>query len=61
MVSHDIGTVSSVVDQIACLNKKIHFHGKPEDCIPSDALEKVFGKDMHFLIHDEHCDTCEKR
>lgn len=61
MVSHDIGTVSSVVDQIACLNKKIHFHGKPEDCIPSDALQKVFGKDTHFLIHDEHCDTCEKR
>ena len=61
LVSHDIGTVSSVVDQIACLNKRIHFHGKPEECIPSDALEKVFGKNTHFLIHDEHCDTCEKR
>jgi zinc transport system ATP-binding protein len=61
MVSHDIGTVSSVVDQIACLNKKIHFHGKPEGGIPSDALEKTFGKHVHFLVHDEHCRTCEKR
>lgn len=61
MVSHDIGTVSSVVDQIACLNKKIHFHGKPEGGIPSDALEETFGKHVHFLVHDEHCRTCEKR
>jgi zinc transport system ATP-binding protein len=60
MVSHDIGSVSSVVDRIACLNKKIHFHGKPQDCIPSEALEKVFGKHIHFLIHDEHCESCEK-
>lgn len=60
MVSHDIGTVSSVVDQIACLNKRIHFHGNPEEGIPSEALEKVFGRDIQFLIHDEHCKTCEK-
>lgn len=60
LVSHDIGTVSSVVDQIACLNKKIHFHGKPADCIPSAAIEEVFGKNIHFLLHDDHCDTCRK-
>jgi len=60
MVSHDIGTVSSVVDQIACLNRKLHFHGNPNQGIPSDALEKVFGRDIRFLIHDEHCRTCEK-
>lgn len=61
MVSHDVGTVSAVVDQIACLNKTIHFHGKPEDGIPSDALERVFGKHIDFLIHDERCQTCEER
>jgi zinc transport system ATP-binding protein len=60
LVSHDIGTVSGIVDQIACLNKQIHFHGKPEDCIPSKALEKVFGKNIQFLIHDNRCTTCEK-
>ena len=60
MVSHDIGTVSSVGDQIACLNKSIHFHGNPEQGIPSEALEKVFGRDIQFLIHDEHCKTCER-
>ncbi len=61
MVSHDIGSVSTVVDRIACLNKQIHFHGKPSSTIPSDALERTFGRHVHFLIHDEHCKTCENK
>jgi zinc transport system ATP-binding protein len=61
MVSHDIGSVSQIVDKIACLNRKIHFHGKPGDCIPSHALEKVFGKNVNFLLHDKKCETCERR
>ena len=61
MVSHDIGAVSGIVDQIACLNRRIHFHGKPEDCIPSEALERVFGKNVHFVLHDKNCEMCEKR
>lgn len=60
MVSHDIGTVSGIVDQIACLNRKIHFHGNPQDKIPSETLKKVFGKNIHFIVHDQHCQTCEK-
>ena len=60
LVSHDISTVSAFVDQIACLNKQIHFHGKPEESIPEEALEKMFGKQFHFLIHDENCQTCGK-
>lgn len=59
-VSHDIGAVSGVVDRIACLNRKIHFHGHPSDCVPSEALEQVFGKDVQFVYHDRHCQTCEK-
>ncbi len=61
MVSHDIGVVSGIVDQIACLNRKIHFHGNPQEQIPSEALEKVFGQNIHFIVHDQHCQTCEKR
>ncbi len=60
-VSHDIGSVSKIVDQIACLNRKIHFHGKPQECMTTETMVKVFGKDMNFLLHDEHCRTCEKR
>lgn len=60
MVSHDIGSVSLIVDKIACLNRKIHFHGEPSTTIPSEALEKVFGKNVSFLFHDKKCETCEK-
>jgi len=60
MVSHDIGAVSEIVDQIACLNRRIHFHGSPRDCIPRDALNQVFGKNIQFVYHDKHCKTCEK-
>lgn len=58
-VSHDIGAVSGIVDRIACLNRKIHFHGRPSDCVPSEALERVFGKDVQFVYHDRNCHTCE--
>ncbi|MBN2416716.1 metal ABC transporter ATP-binding protein [bacterium] len=60
-VSHDVGTVSGIVDQIACLNRRIHFHGNPRDGIPASAREAVFGKGINFLIHDEHCKTCRRR
>ncbi len=60
MVSHDIGTVSTVVDKIACIQKKLHFHGPPEECIPSEDLAKIFGKEIYFVRHDIDCDTCRK-
>jgi len=61
MVSHDIGSVSTVVDTVACLKKKIHFHGKPSECLPTEALARVFGKDVYFLRHDKNCETCRDK
>lgn len=58
MVSHDIGSVSAVVDKIACIKKKIHFHGKPSECQPNEDLAQIFGNNVYFLQHDEHCETC---
>ncbi len=60
MVSHDIGTVSAVVDKLACIKQKIHFHGSPRECVPSDALARVFGKDVYFVNHDVDCETCRR-
>lgn len=59
LVSHDIGSVSTYADQIACLNRRIHFHGKPQEGIPDKALEKTFGRSIHFLVHDERCASCQ--
>ncbi len=58
MVSHDIGAISSVVDSLACLKTRLHFHGTPTDCFRSGSLDSVFGKNIHYVKHDRRCDTC---
>ncbi|HPB83050.1 MAG TPA: metal ABC transporter ATP-binding protein [Spirochaetota bacterium] len=61
MVSHDIGTVSRIVDRLACVKQRLHFHGRPEDCASNEALAKVFGKNTYFISHDKNCETCRDR
>ena len=57
MVSHDIGMVSGFVDRIACLNRQLHYHGKPGKDVP-DMLARAFGPHMNVLVHDAECKTC---
>ncbi|MBN1498294.1 MAG: metal ABC transporter ATP-binding protein [Spirochaetes bacterium] len=52
MVSHDIGAVSKIVDRLACLKTRIHFHGSPTDCFANKSLADVFGKNMYYINHD---------
>ncbi len=33
LVTHDVSVVSTYIDQIACVNRKIHFHGKTKEGI----------------------------
>ena len=35
LVTHDIGAITSRVDTVACLNKKLFFHGKPSEFEPN--------------------------
>lgn len=58
MVSHDIGAVSEIVDRLACINRKIHFHGTPSECAPEEVITKVFGSNIHVVRHDKNCPTC---
>jgi zinc transport system ATP-binding protein len=59
MVSHDIGAVSSIVDRLACLKTRIHFHGKPADCFSNESLSRVFGKNVYYVSHDAACGDCK--
>jgi len=61
MVSHDIGVITSHADQIACLNTQIHYHGRPDIALPPDIQQKIFGRNLHIMIHDDKCLTCFKR
>ncbi len=58
VVSHDIGVITMYVDKIVCLNKTIHYYGKYDSVIPPEVLEKVFGKNIMFIVHDKECLTC---
>ena len=51
MVSHDIGAVASHVDDVICLNRRVHVHAPPP--IGRIALEKTFGCAVEYLFHGE--------
>ncbi|MBI4685220.1 MAG: ABC transporter ATP-binding protein [Nitrospirae bacterium] len=60
MVSHDIGAVTAYVDEIACLNKILYYHGAPLGALDERVLEKLYGKNVDILMHTELCDKCER-
>lgn len=60
MVSHDIGVVSNYVNKIACLNRRIHYHGSPDDGIPEQVIQEVFGRHIQILVHNKNCVTCKQ-
>ncbi|MEJ2069225.1 MAG: ABC transporter ATP-binding protein [Syntrophobacterales bacterium] len=51
LVSHDIGAVAAHVDDIVCLNRRVHVHQAPP--IGRLALESTFGCSVEYLFHGE--------
>ena len=49
MVSHDISAVSIHVDQIACLNHQLFYHGSKE--VSAEALEKTYRCPIQLIAH----------
>lgn len=58
MVSHDIGAVTKYVDEIMCLNVKLHCHGKSNKIDFSKVLKEVYGNDMEIVVHGKNCKNC---
>lgn len=53
LVSHDVGVVSQYVSAVACLNKKLVAHGRPQEVLGQEALEGMYGCDVMFFRHGE--------
>ncbi len=53
LVSHDVGVVSRYVSAVACLNRRLVAHGRPQEVLGSDALEGMYGCDAIFFQHGE--------
>jgi zinc transport system ATP-binding protein len=51
MVSHDIGGVARHVDDIVCLNRRIHMHQPPP--LERLGLESTFGCSIEYLFHGQ--------
>lgn len=60
MVSHDIGTISAYVDEVACLNMTLHYHGNPLGALNDKVLKKLYGKSVEILMHRKLCEKCER-
>lgn len=52
LVSHDIGTMINYVTDVACLNRRLHFHGGKDDFLADHKLSSFHGQDIHLLAHD---------
>ncbi len=60
MASHDIGTIPAYVDEIACLNNTLHYHGSPVGALNEEVLTELYGKNVDLLQHTDICDKCER-
>ncbi len=58
MVEHDIAAISSHVDSVACLNRKIHHHAMKGEDIPNNVWRAMYGDHIHIMAHDARCIGC---
>jgi zinc transport system ATP-binding protein len=52
LVSHDIGVVAKEVTKLACLNRRLIFHGRPGDFLSDAALTALYGPSFRVVSHD---------
>ncbi len=52
LVSHDIDVVAHETTEVACINHHLVYHGSPKEFIKSDILEKLYGHDVKYIVHN---------
>ncbi len=51
LVSHDIGAVMREAGTVACVNRRLFFHGPPHD-LTKEELSQLYGFPVEVLLHD---------
>ena len=51
VVTHDIGFVSSYVDKVVCVNRKVRIH--PTSEIDENIIHDMYGEHIHMVRHDQ--------
>jgi zinc transport system ATP-binding protein len=49
-VSHDVNILAQHVDEMVCINRTMHLHGKPGEVIGSDRLQDAYRCEFDFLV-----------
>ncbi|RKQ35493.1 metal ABC transporter ATP-binding protein [Oceanobacillus halophilus] len=54
LVTHDTGAITEHATDIVCLNKTLHFHGKPEDysSLSEKDLSQFYGHPVNIVTHN---------
>lgn len=50
-VSHDIDVLANQASYLICLNRGLVCHGTPREIFKEDQLEKLYGKNVKFILH----------
>ena len=51
LVSHDVSVVAGEVTHLACLNRRLVFHGSPEEAMRSGALAQLYRAESLVVAH----------
>jgi zinc transport system ATP-binding protein len=54
LVSHDIGAVAHEVTSMACLNRRLFYHGSPEEFGTEEQLCELYGHQVRHVHHHHH-------
>ncbi|QQK75863.1 metal ABC transporter ATP-binding protein [Salicibibacter cibarius] len=55
LVSHDVGTMTRYVSDVACLNQRLHFHGSRSEFEENPDFTALYGHDVQRIVHEhEH-------
>ncbi len=53
LVSHDIGVVAQYVNGVACVNRRLVTHGRPEEVLTEPTLAAMYGCQAVFFHHGQ--------
>jgi zinc transport system ATP-binding protein len=48
-VSHDLVALAGEVDELICINRRIHVHGNPDEVVHSHAIREAYSCEFDFL------------
>jgi len=53
VASHDVGVVAQHVDRVACLNRRLVAHGRPQEVLSGEVLQCMYGSQAALVGHGE--------